>query len=57
MVRRMPQSAETNSVRGETVIYVFSFDQGAVSAVLRSPALQKLGLWSYSRSTPSCSRS
>ena len=30
------------------VIYVFSFDQGAVSKVLRSRALQKLGLWSYS---------
>jgi peptidoglycan/LPS O-acetylase OafA/YrhL len=30
------------------VIYVFSFDQGAVSKVLRMPALQKLGLWSYS---------
>jgi peptidoglycan/LPS O-acetylase OafA/YrhL len=30
------------------VIYVFSFDQGAVSAVLRSSPLQKLGLWSYS---------
>lgn len=30
------------------VIYVFSFDQGAVSTVLRSSALQKLGLWSYS---------
>ena len=30
------------------VIYVFSFDQGAASAVLRSSALQKLGLWSYS---------
>ena len=29
-------------------IYVFSFDQGAISTVLRSPALQKLGLWSYS---------
>jgi peptidoglycan/LPS O-acetylase OafA/YrhL len=29
-------------------IYVFSFDQGAISGVLRSPALQKLGLWSYS---------
>ena len=29
-------------------IYVFSFDQGAIWAVLRSPALQKLGLWSYS---------
>jgi peptidoglycan/LPS O-acetylase OafA/YrhL len=29
-------------------IYVFSFDQGAISSVLRSPALQKLGLWSYS---------
>jgi peptidoglycan/LPS O-acetylase OafA/YrhL len=30
------------------VIYVFSFDQGGVSKVLRSSALQKLGLWSYS---------
>jgi peptidoglycan/LPS O-acetylase OafA/YrhL len=30
------------------LIYVFSFDQGAISALLRSPALQKLGLWSYS---------
>ena len=30
------------------VIYVFSFDQGGVSKVLRSTALQKLGLWSYS---------
>lgn len=30
------------------LIYVFSFDQGAISAMLRSPALQKLGLWSYS---------
>jgi peptidoglycan/LPS O-acetylase OafA/YrhL len=30
------------------VIYVFSFDQGAVSKMLRSRALQKLGLWSYS---------
>jgi peptidoglycan/LPS O-acetylase OafA/YrhL len=30
------------------VIYVFSHDQGAISALLRSPALQKLGLWSYS---------
>jgi peptidoglycan/LPS O-acetylase OafA/YrhL len=30
------------------LIYVFSFDQGAISTVLRSPALQKLGLWSYS---------
>jgi peptidoglycan/LPS O-acetylase OafA/YrhL len=29
-------------------IYVFSYDQGAISTVLRSPALQKLGLWSYS---------
>jgi peptidoglycan/LPS O-acetylase OafA/YrhL len=29
-------------------IYVFSFDQGAISTVLRSSALQKLGLWSYS---------
>jgi peptidoglycan/LPS O-acetylase OafA/YrhL len=31
-----------------TVICVFSFDQGRISALLRSPALQKLGLWSYS---------
>ena len=30
------------------VIYVFSFDQGAISTVLKSSALQKLGLWSYS---------
>jgi peptidoglycan/LPS O-acetylase OafA/YrhL len=30
------------------VIYVFSYDQGAISAALRNPALQKLGLWSYS---------
>src|SRR6202048_5246606 len=30
------------------VIYVFSFDQGMVSTVLRSSALQRLGLWSYS---------
>jgi peptidoglycan/LPS O-acetylase OafA/YrhL len=30
------------------VIYVFSFDQGVVSTVLRSSVLQKLGLWSYS---------
>ncbi|MDO8401625.1 MAG: acyltransferase [Bradyrhizobium sp.] len=30
------------------LIYVFSFDQGAISTVLRSSALQKLGLWSYS---------
>ena len=30
------------------MIYVFSFDQGAISTVLRSSALQKLGLWSYS---------
>jgi peptidoglycan/LPS O-acetylase OafA/YrhL len=30
------------------VIYVFSFDQGAIAAVLRCSALQKLGLWSYS---------
>ena len=29
-------------------IYVFSFDQGAISTVLRSSALRKLGLWSYS---------
>ena len=29
-------------------IYVFSFDQGAISTVLRCSALQKLGLWSYS---------
>jgi peptidoglycan/LPS O-acetylase OafA/YrhL len=30
------------------VLYVFSYDQGAVSKVLRSSILQKLGLWSYS---------
>jgi peptidoglycan/LPS O-acetylase OafA/YrhL len=30
------------------VIYVFSFDQGGISTLLRSSALQKLGLWSYS---------
>jgi peptidoglycan/LPS O-acetylase OafA/YrhL len=30
------------------MIYVFSFDQGAISTVLKSSALQKLGLWSYS---------
>ncbi|MCA1457931.1 acyltransferase [Bradyrhizobium sp. BRP22] len=30
------------------VICVFSFDQGKISAMLRSPMLQKLGLWSYS---------
>ncbi len=30
------------------VIYVFSFDQGRISALLRSRALQLLGLWSYS---------
>jgi peptidoglycan/LPS O-acetylase OafA/YrhL len=30
------------------VIYVFSFDQGRISALLRSSAFQKLGLWSYS---------
>jgi peptidoglycan/LPS O-acetylase OafA/YrhL len=30
------------------VIYVFSFDQGRISAMLRSSALQRLGLWSYS---------
>jgi peptidoglycan/LPS O-acetylase OafA/YrhL len=30
------------------VIYVFSFDQGRISALLRSRPLQKLGLWSYS---------
>jgi peptidoglycan/LPS O-acetylase OafA/YrhL len=30
------------------VIYVFSFEQGIVSAALRSSGLQKLGLWSYS---------
>ena len=30
------------------VIYVFSFDQGSISRLLRSTALQKLGLWSYS---------
>jgi peptidoglycan/LPS O-acetylase OafA/YrhL len=29
-------------------IFVFSFEQGAVSGVLRSSMLQKLGLWSYS---------
>jgi peptidoglycan/LPS O-acetylase OafA/YrhL len=29
-------------------IYVFSFDQGRISALLRSRALQRLGLWSYS---------
>jgi peptidoglycan/LPS O-acetylase OafA/YrhL len=29
-------------------IFVFSFDQGAVSGVLQSSMLQKLGLWSYS---------
>ena len=30
------------------VIYVFSFDQGGISKVLRTSTLQKLGLWSYS---------
>jgi peptidoglycan/LPS O-acetylase OafA/YrhL len=30
------------------MIYVFSFDQGVISTVLRCSALQKLGLWSYS---------
>jgi peptidoglycan/LPS O-acetylase OafA/YrhL len=30
------------------VLYVFSYDQGAISKVLRSSMLQKLGLWSYS---------
>lgn len=30
------------------VLYVFSYDQGAISKVLRSSLLQKLGLWSYS---------
>ncbi|WP_194473755.1 acyltransferase [Bradyrhizobium sp. CCBAU 51753] len=30
------------------VIYVFSFDQGFLSALMRSTPLQKLGLWSYS---------
>lgn len=30
------------------VIYVFSFDQGRISRLLRSRTLQKLGLWSYS---------
>ncbi|MCK1511364.1 acyltransferase [Bradyrhizobium sp. 190] len=30
------------------VIYIFSYDQGAVSKILRSSILQKLGLWSYS---------
>ena len=30
------------------VIYVFSFDQGRISLLLRSRALQLLGLWSYS---------
>ena len=30
------------------VIYVFSFDQGFVSTDAALPALQKLGLWSYS---------
>ena len=30
------------------VIYVFSFDQGDISTILRSSALQRLGLWSYS---------
>lgn len=30
------------------VLYVFSYDQGLISKVLRSSLLQKLGLWSYS---------
>lgn len=30
------------------VIFVFSYDQGVVSRILHSTALQKLGLWSYS---------
>ena len=30
------------------VIYVFSFDQGGISELLRSRGFQKLGLWSYS---------
>jgi len=30
------------------LIYVLSFDQGGVAAVMRLPALQRLGLWSYS---------
>lgn len=30
------------------LIYVYSYDQGPVSAFLKRPALQKLGLWSYS---------
>ncbi|MFB9269627.1 acyltransferase family protein [Bradyrhizobium erythrophlei] len=30
------------------VIYVFSFDQGVISTLLRSAPLQQLGLWSYS---------
>jgi len=30
------------------VIYVFSFDQGRISALLRSRPLARLGLWSYS---------
>ena len=30
------------------VLYVFSYDQGAISKILRSSILQKLGLWSYS---------
>jgi peptidoglycan/LPS O-acetylase OafA/YrhL len=30
------------------VIYVFSFDQGRISRLLRSRALSRLGLWSYS---------
>lgn len=30
------------------LIYIFSFDQGAIAVALRSSALQKLGLWSYS---------
>lgn len=38
----------TFPVLAAIVIYVFSFDQGFVSKMLRSTALQKLGLWSYS---------
>ena len=30
------------------LIYVFSFDRGAVSKMLKATPLQKLGLWSYS---------
>jgi hypothetical protein len=30
------------------VIYVFSFDQGRISVLLRSRPLARLGLWSYS---------